>query len=360
VQKILIVDDMASIRASLAACLEGMPVQISFAEDGLAALKLLRAEKFDLALLDLQMPVLDGPQLLRLLRGSPNACDFIFVTATSSRAALAELFKLGVSDYIAKPFRKEEVREKVERALSRRRVAAGSAARSVAALTARPSRDLLVMSADAQLKAAFPSMVPATMTFLFADDGTSAVRYSRLFKFLALVVDPLLPGLEWRAIAIIQPEALIFSIGDPAGVPADVVLPSPLVSAQPILDSLAADSGQLHVTKDNVVRIALGGGGPARSYRRAADVLSEMIEKVAAAGAKGVIVDICALASGGDRLVQLVRQLADWTGEQGLRLLLVGTLAIKEEIASDPTAAGVPVFTELELAKDSLRYFEEE
>ena len=359
-QKILIVDDMASIRASLAACLEGMAVQISFAEDGAAALKLLKTEKFDLALLDLQMPVLDGPQLLRLLRGTQLVCDFIFVTATSSRAALAELFKLGVSDYIAKPFRKEEVREKVERALARRRTAAGSATRSIAALAARPARDLLVMSADAELKTSFPTLVPSTLSSLFADDGTTAVRYSRLFKFHGLVVDPMLPGLEWKAIAIIQPGALVFTIGDPAGLPADTVLPRPLVSATPILDALAADEGQLEVTEDGVVSIGPGGGGPGRGYRRAADLLSDAIEKLAETGAKGIIVDIDALTSGGERLVQLVRQVADWTGEQGLRLLLVGTPEIKTELATDPTAAGVPFFTDLELAKESLRYFEDE
>jgi CheY-like chemotaxis protein len=360
VQKILIVDDMASVRAGLAACLEGMAVQISFAEDGAAALKLLKGEKFDVALLDLQMPVLDGPQLLRLLKGQTFTCDFIFVTATSSRAALAELFKLGVSDYIAKPFRKDEVREKVERALSRRRVAVGTATRSAAAMSARPPRDLLVMSADPDLKTAFPSLIPPATTVLYADDGTNAVRYSRLFKFHALVVDPQLPALEWKAIAIIQPGALVFTIGDPSGLPAHVVLPNPIVTAQPILDALSADMGQLRVTDDLVVHIRPGAGGPARGYRRAADLLSEAIEKLAEARAKGIIVDITALVSGGERLVQLVRQMADWTDEQGLRLILVGTSVIAAELATDPRAAAVPFFTEVGQATASLRRFEDE
>jgi CheY-like chemotaxis protein len=351
---------MASVRASLAACLEGMAVQISFAEDGAAALKLLKSEKFDVALLDLQMPVLDGPQLLRLVRGQAFLCDFIFVTATSSRAALADLFKMGVSDYIAKPFRKEEVREKVERALSRRRIAAGSSNRSVAALTGRPQRDVLLMSAAPELKTGFPSLIPPSMTVLYAEDGTSAVRYSRLFRFHALVVDPLLPALEWKAIAIIQPGALVFTIGDPAGLPADAVLPNPLDTAQPIIDALAADNAQLHVGEDQVVRIGPGGGGPNRGYRRAADLLSDSIEKLAEASVKGIIVDITALESGGERLVQLVRQVAEWTGEQGIRLLLVGTQTIKSELLGDATASGVPFFTELELAKESLRYLEDE
>ena len=358
-QKVLIVDDMASVRASLATCLQGMAVSISFAEDGAAALKLLRSEKFDVALLDLHMPVLDGPQLIRLLRGNPVPCDFIFVTASASRAALADLFKLGVSDYIAKPFRCEEVREKVARALAKRRRAADQATPSVVALSARPARDLLVITGDVDLRGRFPGLLPPNLSALYAEDSGAAVKQSRLFSFRAIIVDPLLPGLEWKAVGPLQSGALVFAIGDAGPLNVDHVLPSPVESAQAIVAALAADAAQVRV-EDAVVHVGPGGGSPARGYRRAADFVSDTIGRLGESGARGVIVDLIALSQGGERLIQLVLQLHDWTAEHGMRLLLVGTPATKAALSVDVAAAAVPFFEDLEIAREALRYFEEE
>jgi CheY-like chemotaxis protein len=359
VPKVLIVDDMASVRTGIAACLEGMNLTIGFAEDGAAALKLLKAEKFDVALLDLQMPVLDGPTLVRLLRGTTINVEIVFVTAATSRAALADLFKLGVTDYIAKPFRREEVRDKVAKALARRKKIESDAARSMTALAARPARDVLVVAAGADLKNRLSTLLGPSVSVIAAEDGSAAVRHARLFSFRLLLVDPAVPNLEWKALAPLAAAAILFTLGDDPALPADAVLPSPLADPSPIAAALRADVDQVQ-SDDSIIHVGLGGGGVARGFKRAADLLSEAIGREADAGARGVVVDLTALEVDTERLVALVHQLLDWTAEAGLRLVVLGSSAGRAVLAKDAAAPAVNFFEDVELAREALNYLDTE
>ena len=114
-RKILIADDSAANRELLRAVLQHAGYVVIEAEHGAAALDLLRAERPDLAVLDLQMPELDGFGAIARIRADPElrALPVIAVTAYAMDADRERAVAAGFTAYISKPFRLSEVRERI-------------------------------------------------------------------------------------------------------------------------------------------------------------------------------------------------------------------------------------------------------
>ena len=115
---ILVVDDSAAIRKILTRVLRqtGMAIQtIHEAGDGEEALTVLRAHKVDLVLSDINMPKMDGLQLLASLKASPqwNTIPVVMVTTEGGETKVAEAVKLGASGYVRKPFTADQIKEKL-------------------------------------------------------------------------------------------------------------------------------------------------------------------------------------------------------------------------------------------------------
>ncbi len=92
------------------------------ATDGEAALQLARAEEPDLILLDLQMPKLDGFDVLEALHQEGREIPTILITAHGSESVAIQAFRLGVRDYFPKPFKVTEIMEAIERSLAEARL----------------------------------------------------------------------------------------------------------------------------------------------------------------------------------------------------------------------------------------------
>lgn len=90
--------------------------------DGRAALEYLRSHPVDLVILDMYMPQMDGLDVLRQLRASGVSTDVIMITAASDTATVEAAMRLGVVDYLVKPFEYERFRQALE-AFDRRRQA---------------------------------------------------------------------------------------------------------------------------------------------------------------------------------------------------------------------------------------------
>jgi two-component system chemotaxis response regulator CheY len=117
---VLIVDDSAVMRAMIARVvrLSGVPLgEIREAGDGAAGLAAVREHWVDLVLLDVNMPVMDGEEMLRRLRAAPEtaALPVIVVSTEGSEARRHALEALGVA-FIRKPFKPEELRALILRA----------------------------------------------------------------------------------------------------------------------------------------------------------------------------------------------------------------------------------------------------
>lgn len=101
--KILVADDEAEIRDVLRLYLEKEGYEVVEAADGLEAVRLIKQEKIDLAILDIMMPGLDGYRVLRNVREESNLPVLMLSAKTSDSDKILGL-DLGADDYITKPF----------------------------------------------------------------------------------------------------------------------------------------------------------------------------------------------------------------------------------------------------------------
>ncbi len=114
--KILVVDDTPKNIQLVASILKEVGYTIGFATDGQKALDSMEKTKFDLVLLDVMMPTLDGYQTCEIMKSSPRLKEIpvIFLTAKVDSESIVKGFRLGAVDYIPKPFNKEELLMRVE------------------------------------------------------------------------------------------------------------------------------------------------------------------------------------------------------------------------------------------------------
>jgi DNA-binding response OmpR family regulator len=124
--KILLVEDDTLLSATLAKVLEANHYTIDRASDGQAGLDLATAVEYDLILLDVQVPKLDGISLCRQLRSQGYRKSILMLTGNYSDADVVALFDAGADDYISKPCTPEVLLARI-RTLLRRSVALSSA-----------------------------------------------------------------------------------------------------------------------------------------------------------------------------------------------------------------------------------------
>ena len=120
---ILIADDDPVARDLLAEVLAKEGYRVRAAAGGRECLELARSGPVDLALLDLRMPDLDGLEVLRQIQALHPGVPILILTAFATLETAIEAIRAGAYDYLSKPFRMEEIRLVVRRALDQRRLA---------------------------------------------------------------------------------------------------------------------------------------------------------------------------------------------------------------------------------------------
>jgi two-component system chemotaxis response regulator CheY len=115
---VLVVDDSAAIRKILQRVLRqtGMAIgTVHEAGDGQEALELLKAHKIDLVLSDINMPKMDGLQLLGAMKASPqwNGIPVMMITTEGGETKVGEAVRLGAAGYVRKPFTADQIKEKL-------------------------------------------------------------------------------------------------------------------------------------------------------------------------------------------------------------------------------------------------------
>jgi two-component system OmpR family response regulator len=117
--RILIVEDDASLASGLGRILQAEGYATDVAERGEAAVEAARHERFDLVILDVGLPGMDGFEVLRRLRGEAQRVPVLVLTARDAVGDRVHGLDLGADDYMAKPFAMPELTARV-RALIRR------------------------------------------------------------------------------------------------------------------------------------------------------------------------------------------------------------------------------------------------
>jgi DNA-binding response OmpR family regulator len=103
--RVLVVEDEVRLADNLAAALrEGPGFAVDCAEDGEVGEQLARQGCYDLIVLDLMLPKVDGLTMLRQLRARDNATPVLILTAKDGAASTIELLNAGADDYLSKPF----------------------------------------------------------------------------------------------------------------------------------------------------------------------------------------------------------------------------------------------------------------
>jgi len=118
--KILTVDDSKTIRLLLARMLRPFQVEVVEGGNGEEGLQTALREKPSLIILDYNMPVMDGVMMLQQLRQNPEiqAIPVIMLTAESNPKIISTVARLGVRDYIVKPFQEDLLLTKIKKIIS--------------------------------------------------------------------------------------------------------------------------------------------------------------------------------------------------------------------------------------------------
>ncbi len=119
--KILIVDDDTVVAASVKAVLNRREYDITVTNDALEGVELLHQKQFDLAILDVMMPVMSGFQIMESVKDLRLDTMFIIMTGDTSMDSAIKAIRKGASDYIRKPFDADELMIRVENAIRHKR-----------------------------------------------------------------------------------------------------------------------------------------------------------------------------------------------------------------------------------------------
>jgi len=117
--KILLAEDDLNLGVLLVDYLEGEGLEVKLCRDGELALEAFQNNQFDLCLLDIMMPKMDGFTLAKIIRSQNNKIPLIFITAKSLKEDKLKGYDLGADDYITKPFDEEELLWKIKAVVRR-------------------------------------------------------------------------------------------------------------------------------------------------------------------------------------------------------------------------------------------------
>jgi len=116
-KRILVVDDNEDIRNLLSLVLQKEGFEVFLAVDGTSAIQIIKSNSLDLVLLDVMMPVISGLEVLAIIRESKDKkiseLPVMMITALSTIADIDAAIDTGATSYIVKPFRNENLIEKI-------------------------------------------------------------------------------------------------------------------------------------------------------------------------------------------------------------------------------------------------------
>lgn len=114
---ILLIDDEEDLLEILVRVLKPLGAEIYTATNGKQALEIISTGKIDVVLSDINMPIMNGLELLAILRSRGNEIPFIFLTGNADLDKAIEAMRLGAIDLLTKPFGREVLLQKMSKAL---------------------------------------------------------------------------------------------------------------------------------------------------------------------------------------------------------------------------------------------------
>jgi DNA-binding response OmpR family regulator/anti-anti-sigma regulatory factor len=388
--RILTVDDSRSVRMIVTRELQASGHDVDEAEDGLKGLEKLEELTFDLVVLDITMPNLDGPGMLAKMREAGNKTPVLMLTSESKRSIIANLMKLGIDDYILKPFKADDLKAKISKILGQAGGVAAApadevadagasvAASSGAGKTAAPADpaaskafvDIFVIDDMENVQKRLRQMVPEHLSVAGALSAQTALAACRDRGVRAVLIDNDIPDVSsvalMRQIRTLQPKAAVLALylrtnnnvlDEAKRNGFDGVLMKPF-DAGAIEDFLLQyfNSQDLVSKDDNVLKISKFKGRENRLDGYFMDVatnVSKFSEDIAAACYAEVVLDISEIPTNADKVARLLIDLDGKIRKMGLEIRLVGNNPeISKTLKQYTETAQMPLFSSV---NDALR-----
>jgi DNA-binding response OmpR family regulator len=376
--KVLTVDDSRAVRMLVSKNARELGLEVDEAEDGQQGLAKMTSATFDLIILDVTMPVLDGPGMLAGLRARGDLTPVLMLTSESKRSVVSSLLKLGIADYILKPFQADELKAKIAKVLnmaapepggsvmsqeveSRADSAAGSgtaagastasgsgsAAQSATGGDVKSSGgkhtvDILCIDDMENVSKRLRTMIPEQVTLATAVNAAAALAICRERVFRVILLDNDMPGLDstslMRQLRVMQPQAAFWMLSlrsvnkaqeaareaNFAGV---IFKPFDQAALDDCLQRYF-DNQELTTTVDNVITVAAFKGRENRLagfFVQATTLISKQLEELAAACYGEAVVDVSQMPIIPEKTTRLVLQLSERSRKVGIEMRLVGS-----------------------------------
>ena len=379
--RILTIDDSSTIRSIITKQMTDLGFEVDHAEDGQQGLAKLEEISVDLILLDVTMPVMDGPTMLTALRERGDRTPVIMLTSESKRSIVAGAVKLGIEDYILKPFKPDELRGKVMKAL---RLDGSGGAASAGPVAANPTvasapsapmgggggggggsasrqfTDILVVDDMENVHKKLRSLLPAHVSMTGSVSARDALTHCQERVYRVVVVDLVIPDVNSVALMnqlrALQPHAVMVALAlRSAGDASDVkgqgfndVIYKPFESAA-IDDFLSKhfEVDDVLAIDGNILSCAAFSGKEDkvdRYFTRLRTLCHESLEKLASACYDDTIFDLSAIPLRNDKIVRLLMDSDKEAKKLGISLRLVGTPEIKRVLGAVMETAVLPFY----------------
>jgi DNA-binding response OmpR family regulator len=378
--KVLTVDDSRAIRQIVSKELQNFGCETEEAEDGEKGLARLEEIEVDLILLDVTMPVMDGPAMLEKLRANGNKTPVIMLTSESKRSIIAQCLKLGIEDYVLKPFKAEELRAKVQKVIRLQAVPgteatpAAPAASVAAASTSAPAEaprdagatgkqfvDVLVIDDMENVQKKLRSLLPQHISLNGCVSAQAAVSMCREKVFRVVLLDTVIPDVNSVALMnqlrALQGHAnfvalMLRTAGDAdaevrgQGYDGHLFKPFDAGGLDDFINRYF-DNQELITVEANVLNVATFAGKDDRLDKylsRVGELAKTEMEKVAAACYDDVVVNCTKMPMRPDKLPRFMIELAKQTARVGLSMRVVGPSELTKILANFTETKDVAVF----------------
>jgi DNA-binding response OmpR family regulator/anti-anti-sigma regulatory factor len=374
--RIMTIDDSSTIRSIISKQMSDLGFEVDHAEDGQQGLAKLEEVSVDLILLDVTMPVMDGPTMLAALRERGDQTPVIMLTSESKRSIVAGAVKLGIEDYILKPFKPDELRGKVMKALridgsggasaagpvaSNPSVASTAPAAATAGSASRQFIDVLVVDDMENVHKKLRGVLPAHVSMNGCVSAREALQMCQERVYRVVVIDLVIPDVNSVALMnqmrALQPHAVMVALalrsageaaGDVKGQGFNDVIYKPFETAA-IEDFLAKhfEVDDVLSVDGNVLACAAFSGKEDkldRYFSRLRTLCHESLEKLASACYEDTIFDLSAVPLRNDKIVRLLMDSDKEAKKLGIALRLVGTPEIKKVLGAVMETSTMPFY----------------
>lgn len=384
--KILTVDDSRAVRLIVSKQAREMGFEVDEAEDGEQALAKMGAESYALIVLDVTMPVLDGPGMLTRMRETGDETPVLMLTSESKRSIVAGLIKLGIADYILKPFKPEDLQGKIRKILKLTETvmtavssvpepmmpvanpaAVTSASSGAGGAAAKAFADLLVIDDMENVSKRLRLLLPERLSLLNALSAQAGLVQCRERVFRVILIDYDLPDVDVgslvKQLKLFQPHAAILALTlrttnnlteevRSAGFDGHLFKPFDQGGIEEFLLRYF-DNQEMVTREDSVLHVAPFKGREQRMpgyFIQVSAVAGKAVEEIAAACYGEVVLDIGQVPAVPEKVTRLVLDLRERCTKMGLELRLVGTAEVAKALRQLSDTADVPFFATVPLA----------